>query len=67
MNKIPLFLAAFNAALGRSPIPGPDLEPRKPKELTDLDRERIRKSIEKQTRKEQKRNEQRERSKTQAV
>ena len=58
MHKIPLFLAVFAAALGGSPIP----EPRKPKELTDLDRERIRKSIEKQTRKEQKRNEQRERS-----
>lgn len=67
MNKIPLFLAAFSAALGRSPIRGHDPEPRKPKELTPLDRERIRKSIEKQTRKEQKRNEQRQRSKTQAV
>ena len=59
MNKIPLFLAAFNAALGGSPIPG---EPPPRKELTDHDRERIQKAIQKNQRKEQEKHEQRQRS-----
>lgn len=63
MNRepIPFFLAAFNAALGGSPIPG-EPEPPPRKELTDLDKDRIRKALEKRTRKEQKKHEQRERS-----
>lgn len=50
MNQIQTFLSAFNAALTRKPAPGAETRKRGP--LTPLDRERIRKAIEKRTRKE---------------
>lgn len=62
-DPLQLFMAAFSAAAERKPIPAPPQVRTRNRELTDADKERIRKAILKNQRKEQKRNEQRERSK----